>query len=232
MKQSDVCRGRSADIRKGTGIDMDQLKKANEYVKQNRIPKEELPVFHVTPPCGWMNDPNGFSVYQGKTHLFYQFHPYSTVWGPMHWGHYETEDFVKWTELPAALAPDQAYDEAGCFSGSGIETEKGHLLVYTGVMEKEEDGQKYTYQNQCIALGDGKAYNKLAQNPVVTGDMLPKGFSREHFRDPKIWKEDDGYYMVVGNKTDQGKPQVVLFHSENAVEWEYVLFWHFICRCL
>ena len=109
---------------------MDQLKKANEYVKQNRIPKEELPVFHVTPPCGWMNDPNGFSVYQGKTHLFYQFHPYSTVWGPMHWGHYETEDFVKWTELPAALAPDQAYDEAGCFSGSGIETEKGHLLVY------------------------------------------------------------------------------------------------------
>lgn len=222
MKQSDVCRGRTADIRKGTGIDMDQLKKANEYVKQNRIPKEELPVFHVTPPCGWMNDPNGFSVYQGKTHLFYQFHPYSTVWGPMHWGHYETEDFVKWTELPAALAPDQAYDEAGCFSGSGIETEKGHLLVYTGVMEKEEDGQKYTYQNQCIALGDGKAYNKLAQNPVVTGDMLPKGFSREHFRDPKIWKEDDGYYMVVGNKTDQGKPQVVLFHSENAVEWEYV----------
>ena len=222
MKQSDVCRGRTADIRKGTGIDMDQLKKANEYVKQNRIPKEELPVFHVTPPCGWMNDPNGFSVYQGKTHLFYQFHPYSTVWGPMHWGHYETEDFVKWTELPAALAPDQAYDEAGCFSGSGIETEKGHLLVYTGVKEKEEDGQKYTYQNQCIALGDGKAYNKLVQNPVVTGDMLPKGFSREHFRDPKIWKEDDGYYMVVGNKTDQGKPQVVLFHSENAVEWEYV----------
>ncbi len=49
MKQSDVCRGRTADIRKGTGIDMDQLKKANEYVKQNRIPKEELPMFHVTP---------------------------------------------------------------------------------------------------------------------------------------------------------------------------------------
>ena len=79
---------------------MDQLKKANEYVKQNHISQEELPAFHVTPPCGWMNDPNGFSVYQGKTHLFYQFHPYSTVWGPMHWGHYETEDFVKWTELP------------------------------------------------------------------------------------------------------------------------------------
>ena len=71
--------------------------------------------------------------------MFYQFHPYSEIWGPMHWGHYETKDFIKWTELPVALAPDQTYDEAGCFSGSGIETENGHLLVYTGVMEKEAD---------------------------------------------------------------------------------------------
>ena len=49
--------------------------------------------------------------------------------------------------------------------------------------------------------------------------MLPEHFSREHFRDPKIWKENDGYYMVVGNKTYQGVPQVVLFHSEDAIKW-------------
>ena len=201
---------------------MDKLRKANTYIDENSVPKEELPVFHVTPPCGWMNDPNGFSVYQGKVHLFYQFHPYSEVWGPMHWGHCETEDFIKWTELPVALAPDKSYDEAGCFSGSGIETEQGHLLVYTGVMEKEVNGEKVTYQNQCLALGDGKSYTKLEQNPVATGSMLPAHFSREHFRDPKIWKEDDGYYMVVGNKTDESVPQVVLFHSEDAMEWHYV----------
>ena len=75
MKQSDVCRGRTADIRKGTGIDMDQLKKANEYVKQNRIPKEELPVFHVTPPCGWMNDPNGFRYIRERPICFTSFIP-------------------------------------------------------------------------------------------------------------------------------------------------------------
>ena len=201
---------------------MDKLNKVNTYIRENRIPKDELPVFHVTPPCGWMNDPNGFSVYQGKTHLFYQFHPYSEVWGPMHWGHCETADFVKWTELPVALAPDQNYDEAGCFSGSGIETEAGHLLVYTGVIEKELNGEKITYQNQCIAIGDGKNYIKIEQNPVATGEMLPKNCSREHFRDPKIWIEDDGYYMVVGNKTIEGTPQVVLFHSEDLKKWKFV----------
>ena len=121
---------------------MDKLRKANIYIDENRIPREKLPVFHVTPPCGWMNDPNGFSAYQGKVHLFYQFHPYSEIWGPMHWGHYETKDFIKWTELPVALAPDQTYDEAGCFSGSGIETENGHLLVIQELWKKRQTKRK------------------------------------------------------------------------------------------
>ena len=62
------------------------LEKANEYIRQNYIDEKEKPLFHVTPETGWMNDPNGFSVYQGKVHLFYQFYPYKTEWGPMHWG--------------------------------------------------------------------------------------------------------------------------------------------------
>lgn len=201
---------------------MDKLTKANEYIKEHHVEKEKLPVFHITPPCGWMNDPNGFSVYGDRIHLFYQFHPYSEVWGPMHWGHCESIDFVKWTELPVALAPDQSYDDAGCFSGSGIETENGHVLIYTGVVEKEINGEKQTFQNQCMAVGDGKTYKKRMDKAIVTGDMLPEGFSREHFRDPKIWKEEDGYYMVVGNKTVSGIPQVVLFHSDNLENWQYV----------
>lgn len=201
---------------------MNKLEKANEYTRSNCVAKEERPVFHVSPLCGWMNDPNGFSVYQDKIHLFYQHHPYSEEWGPMHWGHCVTEDFVKWEDMPIALAPDQTYDAEGCFSGSGIETKEGHVLVYTGVVEEDDNGVKRAYQNQCIATGNGVTYTKEDVNPVVTGDMLPQHFSREHFRDPKIWKDTDGYYMVVGNKTDDGIPQVVLFHSEDLKEWHYV----------
>lgn len=201
---------------------MDKLKKANKYIEAHQVNKEELPVFHVTPQVGWMNDPNGFSVYEDKIHLFYQHHPYSEAWGPMHWGHCVTKDFVKWENMPDALAPDQEYDTAGCFSGSGMETQEGHLLVYTGVMEENCNGVKKEYQNQCLAVGNGVTYKKLEHNPVVTGNMMPENFSREHFRDPKVWKEADGYYMVVGNKTYDGIPQVVLFHSENSKEWHYV----------
>ena len=76
------------------------LEKANEYIKRNHIDEKEKSLFHVTPETGWMNDPNGFSVYQGKVHLFYQFYPYKTEWGPMHWGHQVTEDLVKWEAYP------------------------------------------------------------------------------------------------------------------------------------
>ena len=197
------------------------LQKANEYVQMHRVKADELPAFHVAPVCGWMNDPNGFSMYQGKVHLFYQHHPYSTEWGPMHWGHCVSDDFIKWDCLPDALAPEDVFDHAGCFSGTGMESDAGHVLYYTGVTEKEIDGKKFSYQDQCVAIGDGKTYTKLRSNPVVTGAMLPEGFSKADFRDPKVWKEGDIYYMIAGNRTEQNVPQIVLFSSENGLDWKY-----------
>lgn len=113
----------------------------------------------------------------------------------------------------------------GCFSGSAIETDEGHMLVYTGVTHEENDGKKNEYQNQCVALGDGKSYKKIENNPAINGEIMPQNFSREHFRDPKVWKEDDGYYLVVGNKTNDGKPQVVLFHSKDMYVGDMFLYW-------
>ena len=201
---------------------MDKLKKANDYIEKNKVDYKELPEFHVAPQVGWINDPNGFSYYEGMVHLFYQFHPYSKEWGPMHWGHCVSSDLIKWEYYPVALAPDMKYDMDGCFSGSAIETDEGHMLVYTGVTHEENDGKKNEYQNQCVALGDGKSYKKIENNPVINGEIMPQNFSREHFRDPKVWKEDDGYYLVAGNKTNDGKPQVVLFHSKDMYDWRYV----------
>ena len=51
--------------------------------------------------------------------------------------------------------------------------------------------------------------------------MLPEGCSRIDFRDPKIWKENDTYYLIVGNKNDNQVGQVVLCSSKNLTDWKF-----------
>ena len=203
------------------------LKKARTYEEQfgAYIRPEERPLFNLTPRVGWMNDPNGFMAYHGQYHLFYQYHPYATRWGPMHWGHAVARDMLHWDYLPAALAPDKDYDNAGCFSGSALELDDGRqLLMYTGVSEKcADDGVKEVYQVQCLAFGDGLDYVKYEKNPVIGGADIPKGFSHHDFRDPKIFRRSDGSFAcVVGNRSDDGSGAVLLYESPDAIHWRFV----------
>ena len=202
------------------------LQKAREYEEKYSafICDEERPQFHLSPRVGWMNDPNGFSVYQGKYHIFYQYHPYNTQWGPMHWGHAVSDDFIHWEDLPVAIAPDMPYDKDGCFSGSAVELDDGRqLLMYTGVQrERGEDGIMRDLQTQCIAVGDGVNYVKYEGNPVLTGADVPKGFSENDFRDPKIFRNADGSFgCVVGNRTDDGSGAILLFTSPDGFHWSF-----------
>ncbi len=188
------------------------------------ITNEERPDFHLSTRVGWMNDPNGFSWYDGKYHLFYQYHPYDSHWGPMHWGHAVSEDLLHWEYLPAALAPDEIYDRDGCFSGSALTLPDGRqLLMYTGVArERQADGGHREVQTQCLAVGDGTDYVKYEKNPVLDQKDIPEGGSRYDFRDPKMWREEDGSYRcVIGNRPADGSGQILLFTSPNGFEWHF-----------
>ena len=202
----------------------EKLKQVREYEEQvgSRIRAEERPAFHLSSRVGWMNDPNGFSFYQGKYHLFYQYYPYNTVWGPCHWGHVVSEDLIHWTYLPAALAPDAAYDKDGCFSGSAVTLPDGRqMLIYTGVLRQElEDGSVRELQQQCLAFGDGTDYCKYEGNPVLTGADLPDGCSRYDFRDPCISVSEDGTYRIVTcSGTDSRDARIVMFQSRDGIHW-------------
>jgi beta-fructofuranosidase len=196
------------------------LRKAREYEQFNRERvRDTLPVFHVTGGIGWINDPNGFSLYKGEYHLFFQYYPYDVSWGPMHWGHVKTKDFIRWEYLPAALAPDAEYDKDGCFSGSAVELSDGdHLLLYTGV-RKTDDGDEY--QTQCIAVGDGVDYLKSPLNPVIDSSMLPDGGSHVDFRDPKIWRDRDGFHTVAANLCPDGSGAILQYDSDDGQHWRY-----------
>lgn len=204
-----------------------KLETARNYEVENinTVPGYERPVFHVTGGIGWINDPNGFGEYNGEYHLFFQYHPYSTEWGPMHWGHVKSKDFVKWDRLPIALAPDQEYDNFGCFSGSSLELpDCRHLLIYTSVHQVKNEATETTeeFQQQAIAVGNGIDYEKSKLNPVITTEMIPEGNSRFDFRDPKIWFEGDCYYVVVGSRASDGGGEILLYKSCDLENFEYL----------
>lgn len=202
------------------------LREARKYEEtfEKMITDEERPAFHLSTRTGWMNDPNGFSWYQGKYHMFYQYNPYNSYWGPMHWGHAVSTDLLHWEYLPAALAPDEVYDRDGCFSGSAVELPDGRqLLMYTGVVrERHPNGGHTEIQTQCLAVGDGMDYEKYGNNPVLDERNLPEGSSRNDFRDPKMWQEEDGTYCcVIGNRPADGSGQLLLYTSGDGFHWAF-----------
>lgn len=174
--------------------------------------------YHFMPETGWLNDPNGLIFYQGKYHYFYQYNPYDAHWGQMHWGHAVSDDLMHWEYLPVALAPSEPYDshpEGGCFSGSAIEHEGCLYLIYTGTAH---DGNGFV-QTQCVAVSeDGVHFHKYEGNPVITA---PEGIEAANFRDPKVWKHEDCFYLVCGGKKDD-RGYALLYRSRDLLCWEFV----------
>ncbi len=199
------------------------LDRVREFEREQalKLPADERPLFHLTPLIGWMNDPNGFCWYKGQYHLFYQYHPFSRQWGPMHWGHAVSRDLLRWTYMPCALAPDTAADAGGCFSGSAVEMPDGRLMLcYTGVQPAGTFRRET--QAQCVAFGDGKDFEKSMLNPVVRHAHLPQGYSAFDFRDPRIWFEEGVYRMVVANRHVEREGAVLLLESPDGLDWHFV----------
>ena len=188
---------------------------ADKYIEENMasVNTQYRNTYHAMPPIGWMNDPNGFNYAFGKYQLFYQFHPYSSAWGPMHWGHYTSSDLIKWELAPTALAPDTPYDKDGCFSGSSILKDGELYLLYTSVA----DGK----QTQALAKSsDGVHFKKV--NRVIDSGKVPSDCSQADFRDPKVFWRDGSYYAIIGSRNNDGSGQLLLYKSPDLTDWTFV----------
>ena len=181
------------------------------------------PQFHFTPEQKWMNDPNGLVYSNGKYHLFYQYYPDSTVWGPMHWGHAVSKDLLTWEHKPIALFPDKhglifsgsAVIDKENTSGFGTIEKPAMVAIFTyHDMEGEQSGKK-DFQTQGIAysLDDGDSWTKYDGNPVIGNDGI------KDFRDPKVFwndKEQNWTMLVVAGDHLQ------IWNSPNLKEWKKV----------
>jgi beta-fructofuranosidase len=181
------------------------------------------PVFHAVPRVNWMNDPNGLIYYHEAYHLFYQHNPFSPQWGNIHWGHMRSRNLIHWEHLPIALAPSEAYDRDGCFSGCAVEHDGRLYLFYTANIFTSPQGlPDDLLQQQCLAVSEdgGLTFRKYEGNPIISSP--PEGIGdNNHFRDPKVWRHEGQWYMVLGTKK-QGRGKVLLYRSENLLDWTYV----------
>ena len=177
------------------------------------------PVFHITADKGWINDPNGVVKFKGKYHVFYQHHPYSCEWGPMHWGHVVSDDLLSWQHLPITLTPGDEFDKNGCFSGSSLVVGNRLYVAYTGFIANE-DPEK-VIQQQCLAYSDdGIHFTKLGL--IIGKDKLPEGYASNDFRDPKLFKKGDVYYLLAAARKLDAKGRFLLYKSFDLLHWEFV----------
>ena len=172
------------------------------------------PVYHHTPLYGWMNDPNGMVYKDGEYHLYFQYNPYGSKWGNMHWGHSVSTDLIHWNHLKPAIARDTL---GHIFSGSTVVDKNNtagygdNALIALYTSASDEHGQI-----QCMAYStdDGRTYTKYEKNPVlVPFDGL------KDFRDPKVfWYEPDKKWVMIVSADKEMR----FYASQNLKDWEYM----------
>ena len=192
------------------------LENANEFISINakKVNKSYRLKFHMMPPIGWMNDPNGLIKYKEQYHIFYQYYPYDSKWGPMHWGHFVTKDLIEYKDYPVALAPENQALESGCFSGGAISVDDQLMLVYTRHLEKENEKKEDIF---AAISEDGIQFEKIDQKLFETLD-LPEEFSRTDFRDPYPVKINNMYYIFIGGKSIVTNEGVILVLKSNSLK--------------
>lgn len=169
--------------------------------------------YHIRPSSGLLNDPNGFSYFNGQWHVFYQSFPFGAAHGLKSWMHLVSDDLVHWKDLGVAVLPDTKYDSHGAYSGSALAVDDELFLMYTG-NHRDKDWIRHPFQLGALMSKDNQV-TKLTK-PLIT---QPE-YATDHFRDPQLFKHNDLYYVLIGAQDKQTKTgKIALFSSKDLKEF-------------
>ncbi len=170
------------------------------------------PSYHIAPKFGLLNDPNGLCYFNGEHHLFYQWTPVGPLHGLKYWYHLSTKDFVHFKDWGIGLNPDKEYDSHGVYSGGAL-VEKDHALLFFTGNKRDENWQRTS--TQCVA--------KMSLDGQIEkqGVIIENNHYTEHFRDPKVWKSGEDYFLVVGAQTPEKTGSMALYSSQNLLNWTH-----------
>lgn len=217
---------------------------AEDRFQSEKDQKLWIPEYHLYPPAGWLNDPNGLCQKDGIYHVFYQYSPLHAEGGDKCWGHYRSRDLIHWQSDGAILFPDTEYDRDGVYSGCAFCEDDQIRLYYTGNV-KQEGTHDYIYSGReantiLVTTRDGI---QMSKKQLLMRNADYPDYLTCHVRDPKVWKEGSIYYMIQGGRLDgrrldgrrlderrldrrlsmtdqQDAGCVIIFTSQDGVEWK------------
>lgn len=178
--------------------------------------------YHLMPPVGWMNDPNGLCYANGLYHVFFQYAPESARGtGMRSWGHYAGTDLLHWTFYGVAIYPDTEWDEDGAYSGSALPDGKGLRIYYTGNIKRKD--KEYDYisdgrESNTILIRSEDGFTFGEKQVLLRACDYPEEFTR-HIRDPKVEKTPQGYRMVLGGRLKGDTGAILVYESQDGIQF-------------
>jgi fructan beta-fructosidase len=179
------------------------------------------PQIHFSPKEHWTNDPNGMVYFNHTYHLFYQYYPKASIWGPMHWGHATSTDLIHWKERPIALYPDSlgyifsgsAVVDSNNTSGFGKNGKMPLVAIFTHHDPKgeKEGGDKFQNQSLAYSLDNGNTWTKYKGNPALRNPGI------KDFRDPKVmwYAKEKKWVMTLATKD-----HITFYSAPNLKNWK------------
>lgn len=197
---------------------LDEQKKLKNLMEKDRY----LLNFHLFPPSGWLNDPNGLCQFKGINHIYYQYTPFDPTWGMKLWGHYTTEDWITYKECEPFLFSDTKDDRDGVYSGSAFIKDGEIYFYYTGNVKYTD--KKYDYilngrEQNTIMVKSEDGFNYEDKKTILKNDDYPNMSC--HVRDPQILEKEGTFYMVLGARDIEDRGCVLIYSSQDLEKWSY-----------
>lgn len=199
-----------------------EVRRAEETAAAEHALQKNRLTHHLMPPTGWLNDPNGLCYYKGRYHIFFQYSPFDPDGGLKFWGHYSSEDLVNWVYEGTALYPDSVDDCHGVYSGSALVEDDTMHLFFSGNVKLEGEYDYITDGRRSSTLHveshDGKHFEK--KEIAIACEDYPDDYTC-HIRDPKVWKENGTYRMILGGRKKNDQGAVLLYQSADLKSWSF-----------
>jgi len=182
-------------------------------------------IYHLQPPMGWLNDPNGLFQKDGVYHIYHQYVPFYPKHCSVMWGHVTTRDFINYQYHNPVIYPDTDWDANGPYSGSSLLKDNTLYFFYTGNVRHTDCEYDYITggrEQNTILVTSRDGFHFSDKVLLMKNENYPADLTK-HVRDPYVFSENNRYFMLQGARDLKDHGSAILFESDDLKNWHYKL---------